>query len=133
MGVTVQTAEINGGQSITLADGSRSSTPGGLYALPGANIGTYERRQFGIVPEVGIKIGYHFTPHLRLAVGYNFLYLNDVLRPGDQIDPGLDVTRIPNFPVAGNPQRLGTPRPAPVLRESDIFAQGVSFSLQWTW
>jgi hypothetical protein len=133
LGVTTQSAEINGGQIVQYTNGTSATFPGGLYALSGANMGTYTRNRFGVVPEVGVKIGYHFTPNLRLAVGYNFLYLNDVLRPGDPIDPGLDVTRIPNFPVPGNPQRLPVPRPAPLLKESDIFVQGISFSLQWKW
>ena len=75
---------------------------GGLLALPGANIGRYTQSKFAVVPEAGVKIGYHLTPNLRLAVGYNFLYLSSVLRPGDQIDTGLDVTRIPNFPLPGD-------------------------------
>lgn len=133
MGTVVQTAQIGGSQSIQLVNGSTATAAGGLLALPDANIGTFTRNRFGVVPEVGLKLGLHVTPNLRLAVGYNFLYLNSVLRPGDQIDPGLDVTRIPNFPLPGNIQRLSTPRPAPTLRDSDLFAQGISFSLQWTW
>jgi hypothetical protein len=133
MGVVAQRAEIGGSQAIQLMNGTTATTPGGLLALPGANIGTFTRNEFGVLPEVGVKLGVHVTPHLRFAVGYNFLYLNSVLRPGDQIDPGLDVTRIPNFPLPGNAQRLPVVRPAPVLRDTDIFAQGISFSVQWNW
>ena len=133
MGTVVQTAQIGGSQAIQLVDGSSVTTAGGLLAVPGANIGTFTRNRFGVVPEVGVKLGLHVTPHLRLAVGYNFLYLNNALRPGDQIDPGLDVTRIPNFPLPGTVQRLAAVRPAPTLRDTDVFAQGISFSLQWNW
>lgn len=133
MGDVVQTATIGGSQTINFANGTSATTAGGMLALPGANIGTFTRNRFGVLPEVGVKIGLDVTPHLRLAVGYNFLYLNSVIRPGDQIDPGLDVTRIPNFPLPGNPQRLAAVRPTPTLRDSDVFAQGISFSLTWNW
>ena len=133
LGDVVQTATIGGSQSITFVNGTTGTTAGGLLALPDANIGRFTKHRFGVVPEVGVKVGFDVTPHLRLAVGYNFLYLNSVIRPGDQIDTGLDVTRIPNFPLPGNPQRLGTVRPAPTLRDTDVFAQGISFSLQWNW
>jgi len=59
--------------------------------------------------------------------------LRTILALALSIDPGLDVTRIPNFPLPGNPARLATVRPAPTLRDSDVFAQGISFSLTWTW
>jgi hypothetical protein len=54
-----------------------------------------------------------------------------VLRPGDQIDTGLDVTRIPNFPLPGNVQPLPQVRPAVLLRDTGVFAQGISFGLSW--
>jgi len=132
LGTVFQTLTISGNQQIQFADGPRSAA-GGLLALPGGNIGTYHQNQFAVVPEIGMKVGMNITNNLRLGVGYNFLYLSNVLRAGDTIDTGLDVTRIPNFPVPGNPPPLASPRPLPQLRTTDIFAQGVSFSVQYTW
>ncbi|HVK17133.1 MAG TPA: BBP7 family outer membrane beta-barrel protein [Fimbriiglobus sp.] len=131
-GEVFQSVDINGAQLLQLAGGT-GSFGGGLLALPGANIGRFTQEQFAVVPEVGFKVGLHVTPRLRAAVGYNFLYLSSVLRPGDQIDTGLDVTRIPNFPLPGTITPLQTVRPAVPLRDSGVFAQGVTFSLQYTW
>lgn len=131
-GTVFQTVDINGRQNIQFADGTSTSTPGGLLAVPGANIGTTTQSKFAVVPEVGLNIGYHLTPHCRVFLGYNFLYLSSVLRPGDQIDPGLDVTRIPNFPVPGATP-LPQVRPIVPLRERDFYAQGISFGIQFTW
>jgi hypothetical protein len=114
------------------APGGVGAFPGGLLALPGANIGNFTRDKFAVLPEVGLKVGYHVTPNLRLAVGYNFLYLSDVVRPGDQIDSGLDVTRIPNFPVPGA-QPLPVARPTVPFNDTGVFAQGITFSLQWSY
>jgi hypothetical protein len=140
-GTVFQTASISGMQQATLADGTQQQIAGGLYALPGANIGTFKRDKFAVAPEIGVNFGYHLTPHVRVFVGYNFFYLSNVLRPGDQIDQGLDVTRIPFFntpggsrlPTVTNASRLSQVRPAPLLKDSDFFAQGVNFGLQFNW
>lgn len=133
IGDVFQTIEINGGQTLTTPTGVQAF-PGGLYALPGANIGTWTQNRFAVLPEVGLQVGYYLTPHWRLAVGYNLLYLNNVVRPGDQIDTGLDVTRIPNFNLGGPAVTpLPYPRPAPTFKQSDLFIQGISFSVQFVW
>lgn len=132
LGEMHQNLTIAGSQSILLTGGAASTANGGLLALPGANIGSYSQEKFAVVPEVGINLGYHFTPRLRAFVGYNFLYLSSVLRPADQIDTGLDVTRIPNFPVPGTTP-LATPRPAVPFTTSSFYAQGINFGLSFTW
>ncbi|HET6572084.1 MAG TPA: BBP7 family outer membrane beta-barrel protein [Fimbriiglobus sp.] len=131
-GDVFQSVEVNGGQLLQLANGP-GSFGGGLLALPGANIGRFTQERFAVVPEVGVNVGLHLTPHLRCAVGYNFLYLSSAVRPGDQIDQGLDVSRIPNFPLPGTITPLQTVRPAVPLRDTGVFAQGISFSVQYTW
>jgi hypothetical protein len=134
LGTMFQSSQISGQQSVILG-GVPTSAVGGLLALPGANIGTQTQNKFACVPEVGVNIGYHLGPRCRIFVGYNFLYLSNVLRPGDQIDPVLDVTRIPNFsrPEFAAFTPLAQPRPAPRLKDSDFFAQGLTFGLQLTW
>ena len=132
MGTVYQEVEIAGAQRVQFADGGQRQFLGGLLALPGANIGTFRQEKFGVIPEVTLRLGYHLTDHWRFAVGYNFLYLNSVLRPGDQIDPGLDVTRIPNFPLPGTIQPT-VGRPAVPLKDTSVAAQGVSFTLTYTW
>jgi hypothetical protein len=131
MGTVFQTATLAGQQNIQFDNGA-GVFPGGLLVTPGANQGTFGTRRFGVMPEVGLKLGVHVTENLRLAVGYNFLYLSSVIRPGGQIDQGLDVTKIPNFPLPGNPQPIAG-RPRVPLSATDVYAQGISFSLQWFW
>ena len=131
-GTVFQTIEIAGAQDIQFADG-RGRANGGLLALPGANIGTFGQEKFGVLPEAGFKLSYDVTPHWKVGVGYNFLYLNSVVRAGQQIDPLLDVNRIPNFPLPGPIPSLAATRPSVPFRTTDVFAQGVSFSVQYTW
>lgn len=132
-GTVFQVAEINGGQAFRLSDGSSGVAQGGLLALPNANIGRFSQTSFGVLPEVGLQLGYQLTQRARVTLGYNFMYLDSTLRPGDQIDTGLDVTRIPNFPLAQPPEALPLTRPVPQMRESAFFAQGISFGFQYQW
>jgi len=129
VGDTHETVNINGGQLLVDPRGTATPFQGGLLALP-SNIGHFTRDQFGVVPEVGAQVGYNFTDHLRVFVGYNFLYWNSVLRAGDQVDRNLDVTQIPNFSAPGV-QRAGQTRPAVLFRETSFWAQGFNVGLEW--
>jgi Putative beta barrel porin-7 (BBP7) len=134
LGSINQVAELTGSQALTTTAGGVINANGGLLVLPGANAGRFSRSQFGVVPDIGLTVGLNLTERLRFGVGYNFIYMNSVVRPAGQIDTGLDVTRIPNFPITPTPTAISGVRPAtPILRTSDFFAQGITFSLMWTW
>jgi hypothetical protein len=132
-GTVRQTATIGGGQAPAFADGSIGQYQGGLLALPGANQGTFSQNKFAVLPEVGLNVGYHITPHLRAFVGYNFLYLSNVLRASGTVDPVVDAARIPNFQPPSPNGPLYPVRPAPQFTTTDFWAQGISFGLQWSW
>lgn len=135
LGVTHQRLDISGSQTRTLAPtGQVLTLPGGLLALPGANIGERDRDVFSVVPEIGLNVGYQVTDHLKAFVGYNFLYWSNVIRPGDQIDRVVDVNRIPRFLPAGvTAPPVFPPRPAPLFNDTDFWAQGVNLGLEYRW
>jgi hypothetical protein len=133
LGDTRQRLEISGTQVRTLApSGQVLVLPGGLFALPGANIGEFTRDVFSVVPELGLNVGYQVTDHLRAFVGYNFLYWTNVIRPGDQIDRTLDVNLIPRFLNVTAPT-VFPPRPAHNFNDTDFWAQGVNLGLEYRW
>jgi hypothetical protein len=105
-----------------------STQPGALLATP-TNIGRYTANRFGVLPEVGFKIGYDVTDHLRIFAGYNFLYLNNVVRPGEQIDTNVNQAFRPS--IAGPGIGGGPRQPAVLFRTSDYWAQGFNFGLQY--
>jgi hypothetical protein len=128
LGMTHQVVNINGSTSFAVPGGPTVVQPGGLLALP-TNIGHYSRDLFGVVPEVGLKIGYQVTPHVRAFVGYSLLYWNDVARPGNQIDRVVNVSQLPM--VLGTPAGAVPPRPAFAFHGTDFWAQGVSLGLEF--
>jgi hypothetical protein len=124
LGGTTQTAQIGGSELDTsLNTGAQARFNSGLLALP-SNIGRFSRDQFSVVPEVGINIGYQVCEHLRLFVGYNFIYWNNVSRPGGLIDPVLNTTQQSGGTL------VGPARPAFAFHNTDFWAHGVNFGLE---
>jgi hypothetical protein len=105
-GTTVNTDPING----TVV------APGGYFSGPN-NIGNHHGGDFIFVPEVGVKLGYKITCNLAATVGYDLLWLSNVVRPGDQID------RVVTFQTNDRPKVL--------FHTTDFWAQGISFGLQY--
>jgi hypothetical protein len=129
LGATHEVIDIQGYQRAISTTGTRVFT-GGLLALP-TNIGRVARDELTVVPEIGLNVGCQITPHIQVFIGYSFTYWSSVVRPGDQIDPVLDVTKIPNFGVAAN--RVNVSRPLNPVNESDLWVQGLNVSVAVSW
>jgi hypothetical protein len=128
LGSTDQVVAVAGSTVIAPPGQVPTVANGGLLAQP-TNSGHFTRERFAVVPELGINVGYQVNEHLRAFVGYSFLYWSDVVRPGDQIDRAVNPTQLP---VSGMAQHLvGPARPAPVLRDTDFWAQGISFGVEF--
>jgi hypothetical protein len=52
-----------------------------------------------------------------------------VVRPGDQIDRVVNPTQLPLSAAAS--QLIGPARPVPVLRDTDFWAQGINFGVEF--
>jgi hypothetical protein len=133
LGGTHEEIVIDGGQSFTNPTSPPDPRVGGLLAL-NSNIGHHSRNSFSVVPELGLNVGYQLYPNVRAYVGWNFLYWSDVVRPGEQIDTGLDIRRIPNFgQQALNAPPINQVRPTVPFRSTDFWAQGLVFGLEFTY
>ena len=66
-----------------------ASVPGGFLSS-GTQLGTHRKREFGVLPQAAVTLGYCFTPRLRFNVGYDFLYLNNAVRPGSILPKSID-------------------------------------------
>ncbi len=76
---------------------------------------------------MGIDLGYQVTSHVRVALGYQFLFWNDVIRPGGQPDLAVDASQSPLLqPVTGTPAGLN--RPEVFFKHTDFWAQGINIS-----
>lgn len=101
---------------------------GALYTQP-SNIGRYHDSQLTVMPEVGVTVGFNLTPNLRFGGGYNFLFLNNVVRPGDAIDTTVSRNQIPQLqPLA---QTAGSRPAAPQFIESSYWAHGITVQMEF--
>jgi hypothetical protein len=65
--------------------GTAAVRAGGL-AIRGPVIGHESRCEFAVVPQLGVQVGYDFNRYVRAFVGYDLLYISNVVRPGDQFE-----------------------------------------------
>jgi hypothetical protein len=124
LGGNQQITDVEGRTVITPPGGPPQAFPGGLLALP-SNIGHSERTMFAVMPQVGLRAGVQLTDYVRAYVGYDYLYLSNVLRAGDQVDLRVNPNLLP--PARPVP---GPALPAFPSRSTDFWLQGVSAGLQ---
>ncbi len=125
VGNNTQSVDIAGGTSIT-ENNETQSAAGGILAQP-SNIGSYERDQFTMVPELGLTLGVRLTDWLDATVGYSVLYLPSVVRAGDQISTDLDSNQ---FPPPTDPAVSDNLRPRFDFIETDYWAHGLTLGAE---
>jgi hypothetical protein len=125
LGWNHQVTDISGSTTITQPNSQPTTYAGGLLTQP-SNIGRYSSNRFVVVPEVGLKVGVQLTEHARAFVGYNFLYVSNVIRSGDQIDPRVNTNQIAPSQGLGN----GPALPAFTGNRTDFWAQGINLGIE---
>ena len=94
---------------------------GGLYANA-SNFGTYHNDEFVIIPELTVNLGINLTKAITLFAGYNFMWISQVARPANQINPVIDSSTVPFSPNFG---QLGThPRHVKPVQAGRVLAPG---------
>lgn len=118
LGGNRQTVQIFGNRAIT-EDGVTDVVEGGLLTQP-SNIGSFRRKEFVMVPEVGVKFGMRLTKCFHSTIGFTALYLPNVVRAGDQVDTDLN----PSF--LDEEDFVGAPRPQLTFLTTDYWAYGMT-------
>lgn len=127
MGVMNQVLDVDGQSSLLdLSRALSASSVGGLYANA-LNIGRYRNDEFAIIPEVGLSIGRNWSSWLTTAIGYNYLYINRVSRPGNAVSNVVNPAIIPTSQTFG--AGAVVPVPNTLLAQDEFWAQGVTFHL----
>ena len=112
LGSTYESVNVNGVTNIYPANGQPVSLAGGNYAT--LQSGHYWQNRFAVVPGFQFNVGYQLTPLVRATIGYNFLLISNVVRPGNQIDNTYD----------------GAVHPLVPMTTTSFWAQGINLGLQ---
>jgi hypothetical protein len=121
LGGVSQRVNIDGSTVVTVPDENPVINQGGVLALD-SNIGQFRQTQFGVMPEIGLNLRYQWSPLWTFSMGYTFIGLTNVVRPGDQIDLRLDPAQFP-------PGVPGT-FPEFAFHDSDLWVQGLNFGIE---
>lgn len=88
--------------------GTSYATPYGVFARPGA-VGSRSETNFAVVPEIDLQFAYQISENFELRLGYDFLFLSDMVWAGNQLSRSIDA------PFGGSgafsAQPLGVARP----------------------
>jgi hypothetical protein len=122
-GQVQQRAMISGSTTFTDQQGVQTTLPGGILATNG-NIGSHYQSRSAVAPEAHLNIGYQITPMITFRIGYSFLYLSNVARPGNQVTRVTNPNQIPSDPAFGGP---GPTLPAFQFHTTSYWAQGINF------
>jgi hypothetical protein len=127
---TTVTNFFNGPAGGPFNDVPTQAIPGTGTFVQATNLGRTTRHEFTFVPELSLSVGYQVTRSIRAFAGYDLLYFSNVVRPGDQIDRTITLAQTIQNQVAGNPPGPGV-RPTPNLSNSEFWAQGINFGLEF--
>lgn len=114
LGATHEVVTINGSNNVFPTNAAPVFFSGGNYAT--LQIGRYGMNRFAVAPEGLLSVGYQLTPWCRAQIGYDFLFLSSVVRPGNQIDNTYDGVAHPGVPMT----------------TSSFWGQGLNSGLQFT-
>ncbi len=108
LGALHREARINGGSTLQVPPATNVGLPGGILAQP-TNSGNFDNVRFSVLSEVTINGGYQLASGVRAFVGYNFLFINNVIRAGGLIDQ-VDSGQVPGLAFPDPPAGVGRPR-----------------------
>jgi hypothetical protein len=118
-----QTSIVNGSTTVTpTGTTAGTTTPGGILTQA-SNIGTVTHNHFCYSPEINANLLYNINANWRAMVGYSFIYWNQVVLAGNQIDRNV------NLGQAGG----GAQVPLQKFQRSDFWVQGISLGGDYRW
>ncbi|VTR99466.1 BBP7 family outer membrane beta-barrel protein [Tuwongella immobilis] len=123
-GVNHDLLTVNGEREILTPTGGLVKLPGGIYSASNS-LGSSHGIDFAVLPEINCKFGYQITDHIQAYLGYNFLYLNNIKRPGAQIE----LASIP--PTLGTDSGIYPPQNAHRDVTQDFWLQGITLGMEF--
>lgn len=126
VGRTYQTIKVEGQTVVTnLTTTQAISDNFGLYSQP-SNIGQYKSIHTSVLPEFEAKFSVDLTERLRFNVGYTFMWINNVVRPGDQMDRNIN-----DQPLNAGRGAAPFVPPPPQFRQSNFYGHFLNVGLEF--
>ncbi len=110
------------GETSALIPGVYERTIDGGFLVRPENIGEWTEREWGILPQGRVNLGYRLSANVRLQCGYDLLYLYSVARPGS-----LATTSFDSSTLAVEANDVGAEQPTFDFR--GVWIQGVNVGM----
>lgn len=104
--------------------------PIGLFAEP-TNSGSFKNNQFTILPELQLKAFYNLNKIVHPFIAYNCMYINKVIRPGNQIDRRINQSQNALLNETGESTLSGAAVPTTSFNSSSIWIQTASIGVRF--
>jgi hypothetical protein len=130
VGGVVETVNINGHTTFDTPGRPQRVFNSGILAEP-TNSGRSQRGRICFVPELIFNAGVRLAPWARLSVAYDFLYVDQLIRAGDQINP-VDDRQVRSSAGFDPNARVVDPR-GTSFHDTRFWAQGINLSLEFTY
>jgi hypothetical protein len=127
VGANLQSFSTDGSTRLTAGGTTQVTTPGFLTAA--SSVGNYTGTELSLAPELQLRLSYHVTQRIAVTAGYQYLYMTNVGRLGDQVSRNIDPTVLPSsqlFNSAATTNRNVT------IRQSDFWLHGFTAGLMLT-
>jgi hypothetical protein len=132
---------------LTAGTGNETLT-GGIFAEP-SNKGVHHKAPFAYAFEARVNSLLEITQNWAFDIGYTFVWISKVLRPGNQIDRNINSTRtalaeasrattgigsgpIPFGTPASAPAPVGKAAPKALFKQSSFWAQGLNIGIRFS-
>ncbi len=120
LGVDHETVDRFGNTSFSFP-GVAPITANTGFLTQSSNAGRVSNDRFAVGLPSQILLGYQVTEHLNAFLGYDFIYISSVARPGDQID----------LTVQNNPTTGASIRPVGGIHSTDFWANSLLAGLSF--
>ncbi len=120
--------DIGGNQTVSVPGINPVTLPGGVLALP-SNSGSTSEADWRAIPQVGVTFAWEVRPYLTVRAGYSFIYFNQIVRAGEQVDTTIN----PNLLPGANSALGGANRPAFNITRTDMWMQSINLGMEFTY
>lgn len=126
LGANIQEIETIGITTQTSSNFVLNNAMGGLLSGP-SDQNDLTRVRISIIPEINLKLGYDCGERFRFWIGYDALYMQHVIRPGEQTSY---TTLNTNVSVGDNEGLLTVTQPTIRFSDLDVWVQGINFGVE---
>lgn len=113
--------QLDGSTTLFVPNAIDDTYPGGFLVRP-QDIGTHTDSEFTVIPQFRANISYCLSQNVQLTMGYSFVYMKDVFRPGPLMSTAFDGSTLGVDPAAGVAGSA-----LPKSTKTDVFMNALSF------